>query len=141
MRVMVILKATAGSERGAMPSKELMTAMASYNEELANAGVIVTGEGLRPSSHGKRLVFLEGGRQEVVDGLFGATSELCSGFWLWKVKSMDDALEWARRCPNPMPGETSQLEIRPLYEVEDFGEVMSEELQERERTLRAKLES
>lgn len=120
MRVMVIVKATADSEAGAMPSQELLQAMGKYNEELIKAGIMVTGEGLKASSHGKRIAF-DGPNRTVYDGPFSATSELVAGFWLWQVKDMDEAIAWAKRCPNPMPG-PSELEIRPVFEASDFGE-------------------
>jgi hypothetical protein len=119
MRVMVIVKATRSSEAGKMPSEKLLADMGRFNEELMKAGVMLAGEGLRPSSKGKRVVFSPG-KKTVVDGPFSATTELVAGFWLWQVKSMEEALEWAQRCPDPMPGEEAVLEIRPLYEVEDF---------------------
>ena len=140
MRVMVIVKATRNSEAGVMPSEELLTAMGKYNEELASAGILLSGEGLQPSSQGKRIAISSGGRS-VIDGPFEATSELAAGFWIWKVSSMDQALDWAKRCPEPMPGEETQLEIRPLFEMEDFGDDMTPELRAQEERLRAELES
>ncbi|MCR0980862.1 YciI family protein [Roseomonas populi] len=125
MRVMVLVKATADSEAGTMPSTELMEAMGRYNEELAAAGILLAGEGLKPSSQGKRVAF-DGASRTVIDGPFAATGELVAGFWLWQVKSMEEALDWVRRCPNPMPG-PSEVEIRPLYEMADFGEAMTPE--------------
>ena len=119
MRVMVIVKATRSSETGAMPSEKLLTEMGQFNEELTKAGVMLAGEGLHPSSKGKRVVFTPG-KKTVVDGPFSATTELVAGFWLWQVRSMEEALEWARRCPDPMPGEQAVLEIRPVFEAEDF---------------------
>jgi hypothetical protein len=119
MRVMVIVKATKSSEAGVLPSQKLLTEMGQFNDELTKAGVMLEGDGLRPSSKGKRVVFSPG-KRTVVDGPFSATTELVAGFWLWKVKSMEEALEWARRCPDPMPGEEAVLEIRPLYEAEDL---------------------
>lgn len=136
MRVMVIVKATKNSEAGEMPDEKLLVAMGNYNEELVKAGVILAGEGLHPSSRGKRVVF-SGGKKTVVDGPFAETKELIAGFWLWQVKSMDEALEWARRCPDPMPGEESILEIRPVFEADDFGEAFTPELREKEERLRA----
>jgi len=136
MRVMVIVKATKNSEAGEMPDEKLLVAMGNYNEELVKAGVILAGEGLHPSSKGKRVVF-SGGKKTVVDGPFAETKELIAGFWLWQVKSMDEALEWARRCPDPMPGEESILEIRPVFEADDFGEAFTPELREKEERLRA----
>lgn len=124
MRVMVMVKATKNSEAGALPSAKLLTDMGKFNEELVKAGVMLAGDGLRPSSKGKRMRF-SGGKKSVVDGPFTETKELVAGFWIWQVKSMDEALEWARRCPDPMPGEDSELELRPLYEAEDFAAPVS----------------
>lgn len=135
MRVMVLVKASPESEAGEMPSTEMLTAMGRYNEELVNAGIMVAGEGLHPSSKGKRIRF-SGNERTVIDGPFGATNELVAGFWIWQVKSMDEAVEWARRCPNPMMSE-SELELRPIFEAEDFGEAMTPELREQEERLRA----
>ena len=120
MRVMVIVKATKESEEGVKPNEQLLTDMGKFNEELVNAGIMLAGEGLRPSSEGKRVRF-SGAKRSVVDGPFAETKELAAGFWLWKVKSMDEALEWVKRCPNPMLTD-SEIEIRPLYEIEDFAE-------------------
>ena len=120
MRVMVIVKATRNSEAGAMPSEELLTAMGKYNEELVKAGIMLAGEGLHPSAKGKRVRF-SGGKRTVLDGPFAETKELIAGFWLWQVRSMEEAVEWARRCPDPMPGEDAVLELRPVFEAEDFG--------------------
>lgn len=139
MRVMVIVKATQNSEAGIMPSEELFKDMGKYNEELVKAGIMLAGEGLKPSREGKRVTF-SGGKTTVVDGPFAETKELVAGFWLWQVKSMDEALEWARKCPNPMPGEEGVLEIRPIYEAEDFGEEFTPELREQEDKLRVELE-
>src|SRR5262245_37110876 len=120
MRVMVIVKATRNSEAGTMPSEELLAEMGKFNEELVKAGVMLAGEGLHPSSKGKRVRF-SGGKKSVIDGPFAATNELVAGFWIWQVKSMDDAIEWVRRCPEPMPGEDAEMEIRPIFEADDFG--------------------
>src|SRR5690606_4596125 len=139
MRVMVIVKATPNSEAGVMPSEELFRDMGKYNEELVKAGIMLAGDGLKPSREGKRVKF-SNGKTTVVDGPFAETKELVAGFWLWQVKSMDEALEWARKCPNPMPGEEGILEIRPIYEAEDFGEEFTPELREQEDQLRAELE-
>ena len=136
MRVMVIVKATADSEAGVMPETGMLEAMGRYNEELVNAGVMQAGEGLHPSSRGKRVVF-HGPVRTVVDGPFAATGELVAGFWIWQVKDMADAIAWAKRCPNPMPGR-SELEIRPLFETADFGDALTPELQEQEDRLREK---
>jgi len=138
MRVMVLVKATKDSEAGLMPSTELLEAMGRFNEELVKAGIMQAGEGLKPSSEGKRVAF-DGPNRTVVDGPFAATSELVAGFWLWQVKDMDEAVAWAKRCPNPMPGK-SELEIRPVYEAADFGEAFTPELAEQEERLRAKVE-
>jgi hypothetical protein len=139
MRVMVIVKATNESEAGQMPSTELLTAMGQFNEELVKAGVMLAGEGLHPSAKGKRVRF-SGKSRTVVDGPFADTQELVAGFWLWQVKSMDEAVEWARRCPNPMEGE-SYLEIRPVFEAEDFGAELTPELRAQEERLRTEAEA
>ncbi|WP_152054313.1 YciI family protein [Tautonia marina] len=118
MKVMVIVKATDHSEAGALPSEELLAAMGRYNEELATAGILLSGEGLKPSAQGVRVRFSGEGR-EVTDGPFAETKELIAGFWLWQVKSMDEAIAWVKRCPNPMPGD-SEIEIRPVFEADDF---------------------
>ena len=136
MRFMVIVKADKNSEAGIMPSTELLAAMGKYNEELVKAGIMLAGEGLKPTSEGKRVAF-DGAGRTVKDGPFSATSELVAGFWLWQVKDMADAIEWAKRCPNPMPG-PSELEIRPVYEMEDFGEALTPEIAEQEQRLRDK---
>lgn len=133
MRVMVIVKATKDSEAGVLPSKELLTAMGKYNEELVKAGIMLAGEGLKPSSKGKRVRF-SGSKRTVIDGPFAETKELIAGYWIWQVRSMEEAVEWLKRCPNPMPGE-SEIEIRPAYEAADFGENFTPELQEQERRL------
>jgi len=134
MRVMVLVKATADSEAGIMPSAELLEAMGRFNEELAKAGVMLAGEGLKPSSQGKRVAF-DGPGRSVIDGPFAETRELVAGFWLWEVKDMAEAVEWVKRCPNPMPG-PSEIEIRPLYELADFGEAMTPEVAELHDRLR-----
>lgn len=131
MRFMVIVKATKESEAGIMPSMELLTAMGQYNEELVNAGVLLAGEGLHPSSKGKRVVF-KGKDRTVVDGPFAETKELIAGFWLFKVNSLEECIEWVKRCPNPMPTE-SEIEIRQVFEAEDFGEEFTPELREQEQ--------
>ena len=136
MRVMVLVKATADSEAGAMPSSELLGAMGKYNEELAKAGILLAGEGLQPSSKGKRVAF-DGPSRAVIDGPFAETRELVAGFWLWKVKDMAEAVDWAKRCPNPMPG-PSEIEIRPLFEAADFGDALTPEVAELEERLRGK---
>jgi hypothetical protein len=139
MRVMVIVKATKNSEAGVMPDEQLLAAMGRYNEELVKAGVMLAGEGLHPSARGKR-VEMAGGKKTIVDGPFAETKELIAGFWLWQVKSMDEALEWVRRCPDPMPGESGVLEIRPVFEAEDFGREFTPELRAQEERLRAEIE-
>ena len=139
MRVMVIVKATKSSEAGKMPTEKDFSEMGKFNEELVKAGVLLVADGLKPSSTGKRLVF-SGGKKTVVDGPFTETKELVAGFWIWQVKSMDEALEWARRCPHPMPGEEGVLEIRPVFEFEDFGEEFTPELRARVDRLHAEVE-
>jgi hypothetical protein len=139
MRVMVMVKATNDSEAGIMPSTELLEAMGKYNEELVNAGIMKAGEGLHPSAKGKRVAF-DGPNRTVTDGPFAETKELVAGFWLWEVKDMDEAVEWVKRCPNPMPG-PSEIEIRPIFEAEDFGAEFTPELREQEDRLRAQLET
>jgi hypothetical protein len=134
MRVMVMVKATPGSETGQLPSEQLFREMTEYNEQLAKAGILLAGEGLHPSSKGKRIRF-SGRDRTVVDGPFAETKELVAGFWLWQVKSMEEAVEWAKRCPNPMPGEDSDLEIRQVFEAEDFGDAFPPDLREREAEL------
>ena len=137
MKVMVLVKATADSEAGVMPSTELLEAMGKFNEELVDAGVMLAGEGLKPTSQAVRIGF-DGPSRRVIDGPFAETRELVAGFWLWQVRSLDEAIEWAKRCPNPMPG-PSELEIRPLYEAADFGEGFTPELREQEDRLRERL--
>ena len=139
MRVMVMVKATNDSEAGIMPSTELLTAMGAYNEELVNAGIMKAGEGLHPSSRGKRIAF-DGASRTVIDGPFTETKELVAGFWIWEVKDMAEAVEWVKRCPNPMLG-PSEIEIRPIFEAEDFGAEFTPELREQEDRLRAQTES
>jgi hypothetical protein len=138
MRVMVLVKATKSSEAGIMPGEELLAAMGKYNEELVRAGILLDGDGLRPSSAGKRVRFADG-KVTVIDGPFAETKELVAGYWIWQVRSIDEAVEWARRCPHPMPGEEGVLEIRPLVEPEDFGEAFTPELRENEERLRAEV--
>jgi hypothetical protein len=137
MRVMVIVKATKDSEAGMMPSTELLEAMGKYNEELVNAGIMLSGEGLHPSSKGARIAF-DGPNRTVIDGPFAETKELVAGFWIWQVKDMAEAIAWAKRCPNPMPG-PSELEIRQIFSADDFGEAMTPELHEQEDRMREKL--
>ena len=137
MRVLVLVKATKDSETGTMPSTELLEAMGKYNEELVNAGIMLAGEGLKPSSQGKRVAF-DGPSRTVIDGPFAETRELVAGFWLWEVKDMVEAMEWAKRCPNPMPG-PSEIEIRPIYEIADFAEALTPELAAQDDRLREKI--
>ncbi len=134
MRVMVLIKATAESEAEIMPSTELLEAMGKYNQELAEAGVMLGGEGIKPSARGKRVV-LDGDTKAVTDGPFAETGHLIAGFWIWQVADMDEAVEWVKRCPQPMPG-MAEIEIRPLYETENFAPEMTEEQMEREEELR-----
>jgi hypothetical protein len=138
MRVIVMVKATKNSEAGEMPSEKMLAEMGRYNEELVKAGVMLAGEGLHPSSRGKRMRF-GGGSKRVIDGPFAETKELVAGFWIWQVKSMDEALEWLRRCPDPMPGEESEIEVRPIFEAEDFGAELTPELRAQEERLRAEV--
>lgn len=139
MRVMVIVKATKNSEAGAMPTEQLMRDMGEYNERLVKAGIMLAGDGLHPSSRGKRVRF-GAGPKTVVDGPFAETKELIAGFWIWQVKSIEEAVEWVKRCPDPMPGEESEIEIRPILEAEDFGAEFTPELREQEERLRAQVE-
>lgn len=139
MRVMVIVKATAESEAGQMPSTELIAAMGRYNEELVKAGIMQDGDGLKPSSNGVRVKF-SGKDRTVVDGPFAETKELIAGYWVWQVQSMDEAIEWVRRCPNPMTSD-SEIEIRPFFEAADFGEAFTPELQEEEKRLRQQIDA
>jgi hypothetical protein len=134
---MVIVKATKDSEDGVMPSKELLTAMMNYNEELVKAGIMLAGDGLKPSSKGKRVRF-SGNKRTVVDGPFAETKELVAGYWIWQVRSMEEAVEWLKRCPNPMPGE-SEIEIRPFFEPADFGESFTPEARQQEERLRREM--
>jgi hypothetical protein len=138
MRVMVMVKADQDSENGVMPSEQLLAEMTTYNEELVKAGIMKGGDGLKPSSTGKRVRFA-GKDRTVIDGPFAETKELIAGYWVWEVSSMDEAVEWVKRCPNPMMGE-SEIEIRPFFEAEDFGEAYTPELQEREAKMRAEVE-
>jgi hypothetical protein len=138
MRFMIIVKGTKDSEAGKLPSRELLTAMGKFNEELIKAGVMLAGEGLHPSAKGVRVRF-SGDKRTVTDGPFAETKELIAGFWLWKCKSLQEAIDWVKRCPNPMPGE-SEIEIRQVFEAEDFGAALTPELSEREGRLRTKAE-
>jgi hypothetical protein len=138
MRVMVIVKASKASEAGEMPSEKLLTEMGKFNEQLANAGVMVAGEGLHPTSKARRVRF-SGADRKVYDGPFTETKELIAGYWIWKVKSMDEAVEWVKRCPNPH-NDDSEIEIRQIFEAEDFGDQFTPELQEQERRIRQQTE-
>jgi hypothetical protein len=140
MRVMVIVHATKNSEAGIMPKAEMFAEMGKFNEELVKAGIMQMGDGLKPSRAGKRIEFSAGKASTVVDGPFAETKELIAGFWIWQVKSMEEAVAWARRCPDPMPGENAVLEIRPFFEAEDFGAEFTPELQAKEESLRAEME-
>jgi hypothetical protein len=137
MRFMVIIKATKDSEAGVMPSEKLLTEMGKYNEELVKAGVMLAGDGLHPSSKGARVRF-SGTKRTVIDGPFAETKELIAGYWLWQVQSKEEAIEWANRCPNPFPGE-SEIEIRQVFEAEDFGAEFTPELREQEERLRSQV--
>ena len=137
MRAIVFVKATKSSEEGVMPTTELMEAMGKFNEELVNAGIMQSGDGLHPSSKGKRVVF-DGDSRTVVKGPFPHTNELVAGFWIWKVKDMDEAVEWVKRCPNPML-EKSEIEIRPMFEMEDFGDAVTPEIAAHVEELRARV--
>ena len=139
MKFLILVKATKDSEAGVMPSEKLLTAMGKYNEELVKAGIILAGEGLHPSSKGARVRF-SGTTRTVVDGPFPETKELVAGFWLWQVKSREEAIEWVKRCPNPML-EDSEIEIRQVYEPEDFGAEFTPELREQEERLRAQIDA
>ena len=137
MRFMVLVKATADSEAGVMPSAELLTAMGNYNEELVKAGIMLAGEGLHPSSKGARVRF-SGAKRTVIDGPFAETKELVAGFWIWQVKSREEAIEWLKRCPNPMPGE-SEIELRQIFEAADFGEALTPEVLAQEERIREQI--
>jgi hypothetical protein len=139
MKVIVFVKATQDSEAGVMPTQELLTAMGEFNESLVKAGIMLAGEGLRPSRNGKRVRF-SGKTRAVTDGPFAETKELVAGFWIWQVRSIEEAVEWVKRCPNPMPGD-SEIEIRPIFAPEDFGEAMTPELKAREADLRRRTEA
>jgi hypothetical protein len=139
MRVMVIVKASKGSEAGAMPDEKMLSEMGKYNEELVKAGIMLSGDGLHPSSKAKRVHF-SGTKRSVIDGPFAETKELIAGFWMWQVKSMDEAVEWLKRCPNPH-NEESDVDIRPVFESEDFGAEFTPELRERDQRLRDQIEA
>ena len=138
MRFMVMVKATKDSEAGILPDEKLLADMGKFNEELAKAGVMLAGEGLQPSSKGARVRF-SGSRRTVVDGPFAETKELVAGFWLWQVKSKEEAIEWVKRCPNPMPDTEAEIEIRQVFEAEDFGAEFTPELREQEERIRAQV--
>ncbi|HKQ61191.1 MAG TPA: YciI family protein [Candidatus Polarisedimenticolaceae bacterium] len=138
MRFMVIVKATKDSEAGVLPDEKLLAAMGKFNEDLAKAGVMLAGEGLQPSSKGVRVRF-EGGKRTVIDGPFAETKELIAGFWLWQVKSKEEAIEWVKRCPDPFPGQPGEIEIRQVFEAEDFGAEFTPELREQEQRLRERI--
>jgi hypothetical protein len=138
MKVMVMVKATKMSESGKLPSEKLLAEMGNFNEELVKAGIMQAGEGLHPSSKGKRVRFA-GGQRVVSDGPFAETKELLAGFWIWQVKSMEEAVEWVKRCPDPMPGEEAELEIRPIFQAEDFGQEFTPELRAQEDRLRSEI--
>jgi hypothetical protein len=138
MRFMIIVKATKNSEAGVLPDEKLLAAMMKYNEELIKAGVMLAGEGLQPSSKGARVRF-SGEKRTVIDGPFAETKELIAGFWLWQCKSREEAIEWVKRCPNPMPGEDSEIEIRQVFEADDFGAEFTPELREQEERLRTQM--
>ena len=139
MRFMILVKATNNSEAGVLTDERLLTEMGKYNEELVKAGVLLAGEGLQPSSKGARVRF-SGDKRTVIDGPFAETKELIAGFWLWQVKSKEEAIEWVKRCPNPFPGTESEIEIRQVFEAEDFGAEFTPELREQEERLRAQSE-
>ena len=138
MRFMIFVKASADSEAGILPSEELMTAMGNFNEELAKAGILIDCDGLQPSSKGARVRF-SGDQRTVIDGPFAETKELIAGYWLWEVKSKQEAIDWVKRCPNPMPGTDAEIEIRQVYEAEDFGDEFSPALREQEERLREQM--
>ena len=140
MRVMVLIKANEQSEAGEMPSEKLLTEMTAFNEELVRAGMMLAGEGLHPSSKGARVVF-SGSDRKVIDGPFSETKELLAGYWVWQVKDMDEAIEWVKRIPDADPGQEAVVEIRPVFEAEDFGEELTPELREREQRMREQIEA
>lgn len=139
MRFMVLVKASPNSEKGVLPEPEMFEAMGNFNEELVKAGIMKAGEGLHPSSKGARVHF-SGAKRTVVDGPFAETKELVAGFWLWECKSLAEAIEWVKKCPNPMPGEDSDIEIRQIYEAEDFGDAYTSEERGREERLRQQID-
>ena len=135
MRFMVMVKATPNSEAGAMPSQELITQMMAFNQQLVDAGIMLAGDGLQPSAKGARVRFANS-KRTVIDGPFPETKELVAGYWIWQCKSRDEAIEWVKRCPDPMPGEESEIEIRPLFETEDFGDAVTPEVRAQEERMR-----
>jgi hypothetical protein len=135
---MIIVKASPDSEAGVLPTEELMTAMGNYNEELTKAGILIDCDGLQPSSKGARVRF-SGEKRTVIDGPFAETKELIAGYWIWEVKSKEEAIEWVKRCPNPMPGSEAEIEIRPIYGAEDFGEEFTPQLREQEERIREQM--
>jgi hypothetical protein len=139
MKFVVFVKASAETEAGVMPTEQLLTEMGNYNEELVKAGIMLAGDGLKPSVQGKRIRF-SGSKRTVVDGPFAEVKELVAGFWIWQVKSIEEAVEWARRCPDPMPGEEAELEIRPVFELDDFGDNVTPEVRERSERMQAELD-
>ena len=139
MRFMILIKADKNSEAGVMPSEKLLAEMGTFNEELVKAGIMLAGEGLHPSSNGARVKF-SGAKRMVTDGPFAETKELIAGFWIWKCRSMQAAIDWVKRCPNPMPGEEPEIEIRQVFEADDFGAEFTPELREQEGRLRAKID-
>ncbi|MGL6243303.1 YciI family protein [Pseudomonas sp.] len=140
MRLMIIVKASPDSEAGVMPTEELMTAMGNYNEQLTKAGILIDCDGLQPSSKGARVRF-SGEKRTVIDGPFAETKELIAGYWIWEVKSKEEAIEWVKRCPNPMPGTDAEIEIRPIYGAEDFGEEFTPQLREQEERIREQMKN
>lgn len=138
MKFMILVKATKNSEAGVMPTQELLTAMMQYNQALVDAGIMLAGEGLHPSRKGVRVRF-SGSKRVVTGGPFAETNEVVAGYWLWQCRSMDEAIEWVKRCPNPMPGEESEIEIRPLFEAEDFGSELTPELRAHEDRMREQI--
>lgn len=136
MKVMVMVKASKNSEAGVMPTEQDFSAMLKFNEELVKAGIMLAGDGLHPSSKGKRIQIAPGKQRKIVDGPFAETKELVAGYWIWQVKSMEEAVEWARRCPDPMPGEECELELRPIFEMDELGPGLTPELRAQEQRLR-----
>ena len=140
MRFMVMVRANGDTEAGVMPTEELLTAMGKYNEELVKAGVMLAGDGLHPSSKGARVAF-SGSERKVIDGPFAETKELLAGYWVWQVKSLDEAIEWVKRVPDPMPGTEAIIEVRPVFEAEDFGDELTPELRAKQQELRQQIEA